>query len=123
MNQQEVPRQAIDLELAAEAVEHHKRLLIDLDRRQNQTREGNRALSKQQKNAECYVLVPGGHFFRSSVKDAMLLHEEVTNDTTKKIQSTREQLKASVAHLAMLEGPESALRSVKDFYLRPVNEK
>lgn len=114
-------KRSAEIENAVESIEHGKQLLIDLDRRLNMNREGSRALRQQSSKKKIWVLCPGGVFVQGS-KDAVLAHlDSDTNETRRRVEVTRDELKVRVVELAHLEGPDSALQRLNmGFELKPV---
>ncbi|RNF13158.1 p53 and DNA damage-regulated protein 1 [Trypanosoma conorhini] len=99
------------VELAAEGVAEAKQYLVDLDRRQHQYREATRVLRKSEVIEDTWLLCSGRVFVKSNLKPKGTLNYLTWKLSAgeKEIENGREELKAKVASLAELEGPDEAL--------------
>lgn len=115
-------RRSAELETAAEAVEHAKNFVVDIDRRIHMDREGLRALKKSNEHqhplTQSWLLCPGGVFIKSANNSIMHVLQTEMDDLTSRQQRAQEELKARVVELAHLEGLDTTLERLRGFELR-----
>ncbi|ORC90664.1 p53 and DNA damage-regulated protein 1 [Trypanosoma theileri] len=112
------------LENAAEEVAEAKQYLTDLDRRQNQYREGSRVIKNKQYSEDLWLLCSGRVFVKSCLEPKHTLDflSWRLDAGAKEIERARDDLKRKIAYLAELEGSEATLaQMLKGFELKPVN--
>ncbi|RNE99508.1 p53 and DNA damage-regulated protein 1 [Trypanosoma rangeli] len=99
------------LEHAAEEVAEAKQYLVALDRRQHQYREATRVLRKSREADDVWLLCSGRVFVKSNLRPKGTLNYLFWKLYTgeKEIENGREELKAKVAFLAELEGPDQTI--------------
>lgn len=110
-----------EIELVTQEIAEGKHYLVELDRRQNQWREARRRLLKHDPKENVYVLCSAGTFVQSEIGTAQTAQffEERMKIGEQEIAAARESLKKKVAHLATLEGPDSAIAELyKGFDLK-----
>lgn len=113
-------RRTAELEAAAEAIEHAKHFVVDIDRRLHMDREGLRSLKKSADHslASSWVLCPGGVFLLSTNASISNLLRCEMDDLTARQQLAQAELKARVVELAHLEGLDATLERLKGFDLK-----
>jgi hypothetical protein len=113
-------RRTAELEAAAEAVEHAKHFVVDIDRRLHMDREGMRAIKKSDEHplSKSWVLCPGGIFLQSSNAAVSHLLKREMDDLTTRQKRAQTELKARVVELAHLEGLDTTLERLKGFDLQ-----
>ncbi|KAH9578416.1 hypothetical protein LSM04_007162 [Trypanosoma melophagium] len=115
---------AAQLENAAEEVAEAKQYLTDLDRRQNQYREGSRVIKSKLYSEDLWLFCCGKVFVKSCLEPKLTLEflSWRLDAGAKEIECARDDLKRKVAYLAELEGPDSALtQKLKGFELKAAN--
>ncbi|CUG94071.1 Hypothetical protein, putative [Bodo saltans] len=113
-------RRTAELEGAAEAVEHAKHFVVDIDRRLHMDREGLRAIKKSDEHplSSSWVLCPGGVFLQAPKASIAQFLKSEMNELTARQQLAQAELKARVVELAHLEGLDTTLDRLKGFNLR-----
>ncbi|EAN84086.1 hypothetical protein C3747_58g1212c [Trypanosoma cruzi] len=109
------------LEHTVEEIAEAKQYLIDLDQRQHQYREAKRVLRNYNASDDVWLLCSGRVFVKSNLghKRTVTYLSWKISTGEKEIKNGREELKAKVAFLAELEGPDQALsKLLKGFELR-----
>ncbi|ESL11473.1 hypothetical protein TRSC58_00775 [Trypanosoma rangeli SC58] len=109
------------LEHAAEEVAEAKQYLVALDRRQHQYREATRVLGKTRDTDDVWLLCSGRVFVKSNLRLKGTLNYLFWKLHTgeKEIENGHEELKAKVASLAELEGPDQTIsKFFKGFELK-----